>query len=337
MGAYDTQLLGGGQAYNPLQAYAQQAAQYASQYTNQANQTLLGGQGSALDYSQGYTDQARAGLMPSQMQSYSALDRYADLLGIPRPKAGSAQVYGASQEYYNAQNQYDTMAAKKKKEYEDTLAEYQSQLAYAQEHGKKGMTDAYQGHIARLQRDYNALSAEGGELFKLKTAADTAKQKLTGMSGDFATADPMEMIKNTPGYQFALNEGVKGLDQSAAARGQLFSGSHDKAVIDYASGLAQQTYNNSVQQAMQALQLTQQSTMANSQLQQQQGQLGAGIYTNTAGQIASNQQALGTSLAGLAYGVGSSMFAAQQQQQALGQMQGITQAGGMAYNRGLGL
>lgn len=47
-----------------------------------------------------------------------------------------------------------------------------------------------------------------------------------------------------PGYQFRLSEGMKALDRTAAAKGNLLSGAQLKAVEDYNSGLASQEYGN---------------------------------------------------------------------------------------------
>jgi len=48
----------------------------------------------------------------------------------------------------------------------------------------------------------------------------------------------------SPDYQFALNQGLQGLDRSAAARGSLYSGGHNADVLNYAEGLASQNFNN---------------------------------------------------------------------------------------------
>ncbi|MES9949350.1 MAG: hypothetical protein ABW118_10355 [Candidatus Thiodiazotropha sp.] len=49
---------------------------------------------------------------------------------------------------------------------------------------------------------------------------------------------------NTPGYQFTLNEALKANEGRAAARGRLNSSATDRSNIRYATGLADQTYNN---------------------------------------------------------------------------------------------
>lgn len=51
-------------------------------------------------------------------------------------------------------------------------------------------------------------------------------------------------FRETPGYQFARDEGLSAIANAYAARGQLNSGALEKARIDYASGLADQEYDN---------------------------------------------------------------------------------------------
>lgn len=49
---------------------------------------------------------------------------------------------------------------------------------------------------------------------------------------------------NTPDYQFARDQGLQAIQNSAAARGGLFSGNAGRGIVDYASGVASQNYNN---------------------------------------------------------------------------------------------
>lgn len=53
-----------------------------------------------------------------------------------------------------------------------------------------------------------------------------------------------EQLAQTPGYQFALAEGNKGIMASSAARGGLLSGASIKAAQRFATGLADNTYMN---------------------------------------------------------------------------------------------
>lgn len=50
-------------------------------------------------------------------------------------------------------------------------------------------------------------------------------------------------FRESPGYQFALEEGQRAIEGTAAARGRVLSGDAVRSAVDYATGLADQTYN----------------------------------------------------------------------------------------------
>lgn len=50
--------------------------------------------------------------------------------------------------------------------------------------------------------------------------------------------------EQSPGYQYLKDEMVSGIDASAAARGQLYSGGHSLDLARHVNGLAAQDYNN---------------------------------------------------------------------------------------------
>ncbi|AVU02511.1 hypothetical protein ACQR5V_21355 [Xanthomonas oryzae pv. oryzicola] len=51
-------------------------------------------------------------------------------------------------------------------------------------------------------------------------------------------------FQESPDYQFTLQQGLQGLDRSAAARGSLYSGGQQADIMQYGQGLASQQYNN---------------------------------------------------------------------------------------------
>lgn len=53
-----------------------------------------------------------------------------------------------------------------------------------------------------------------------------------------------DVFRNTPGYQFALDQGRQAIERSAAARGGLASGNTLAALTEFGQGLADQTFNN---------------------------------------------------------------------------------------------
>lgn len=94
----------------------------------------------------------------------------------------------------------------------------------------------------QIQADYQPFLNSG-------TQANNTLTDLYGLNGQDAGAQAAARanFQNTPGYQFALNQGVAAQDASAAARGNILSGNQQKALTDYGQGLANTTYNQYVQ------------------------------------------------------------------------------------------
>lgn len=65
---------------------------------------------------------------------------------------------------------------------------------------------------------------------------------LTGEGGKYSKAPTMSDLQMDPGYQFRLDEGLKGVDRSAAARGGLISGKALKASGRYGQDYASNEY-----------------------------------------------------------------------------------------------
>jgi|SRR5882724_987758 len=63
-------------------------------------------------------------------------------------------------------------------------------------------------------------------------------------------APTLEQAKQNPGYQFALDQGVTALDKSAAARGDVFSGTQGTALQQYGQQLGEQNYSDVYNRAM---------------------------------------------------------------------------------------
>lgn len=90
--------------------------------------------------------------------------------------------------------------------------------------------------IAEQQRQYDQTRQDQQPWMQAGQGALGEMQALN--SGDFSS------FTNSPDYQFARDQGLQGLDRSAAARGSLGSGGHSADVMGYAGGLASQNYNN---------------------------------------------------------------------------------------------
>lgn len=62
--------------------------------------------------------------------------------------------------------------------------------------------------------------------------------------------DPSQ-LENTPGYQFTLQQGLKSLNNQNSAQGLGLSGAQQKGLLQYATGLANQTYGDQYNRALQ--------------------------------------------------------------------------------------
>ncbi|HHW4685730.1 MAG TPA: hypothetical protein ACQGQG_10645 [Xylella sp.] len=94
---------------------------------------------------------------------------------------------------------------------------------------------ASQAAIAEQQRQYDQARQDSMPWLRAGQNALTGQQAL--LNGDYSG------FQNSPDYQYALNQGLQGLDRSAAAHGALYSGGHQADLVNYAQGLATQHLN----------------------------------------------------------------------------------------------
>ena len=96
-------------------------------------------------------------------------------------------------------------------------------------------------------------------------------------------------LEKTPGYQFRLQQGLKGVEDSAAAKGTLLTGGAVKDLNDYAQGAASQEFDNEYRRLFGIAGLGQGAAG-------QMGQYGSSYGNNATGLItgAGNAQAAGT-------------------------------------------
>jgi hypothetical protein len=71
---------------------------------------------------------------------------------------------------------------------------------------------------------------------------------LLGVGGTGNSTQMQDALSNLPGYQFTLGQGLKSTQNAAAARGLGVSGGALKGAASYATGLANSTYGNYVNQ-----------------------------------------------------------------------------------------
>jgi hypothetical protein len=114
-------------------------------------------------------------------------------------------------------------------------------------------------------------------------------------------------LEKTPGYQFNLTQGLKATQNAAAARGLGISGAALKGAANYATGLADSTYQNQFNNAV-----TNQANAFNRLLSMSgQGQTAVETLGNAGlgvgGNIAGNTIGAGNATAGGLVGAGNSL------------------------------
>ncbi|MGN8022255.1 hypothetical protein ACTJJ7_16250 [Phyllobacterium sp. 22229] len=113
----------------------------------------------------------------------------------------------------------------------------------------KAQQDA-QKYAADIQKDM--YDTTRGDLLPYNTAGQNATNMLTNRLPELTAPIRMDQstLEQTPGYQFNLSQGLKSVQNSAAARGLGTSGAALKGAASYATGLADSTYQNQFNNAV---------------------------------------------------------------------------------------
>ena len=114
-------------------------------------------------------------------------------------------------------------------------------------------------------------------------------------------------LTQDPGYAFRLEEGLKGLERSAAARGGLMGGAQMKAMEKYGQGMASQEYQNAYNRALTEYN----ANVARESTGYNRLAALAGIGQTATGQISGAAGSLGSNLGNLYYGAGTAAGGAQ--------------------------
>lgn len=165
----------------------------------------------------------------------------------------------------------------------------------------------YEEGVARQQPYYNV--------------GINALSQLPGRTGAMPAAFQYrpDQLTTDPGYQFRLQEGLKALERSAAARGGLMSGATGKALTRYGQEMGSQEYSNAYNRA-----LTEYNALRAREAEEYNRLAGlAGVGGTTAQQITSAGQQMASNVGNI--GMGQAQIAGQ-----------ARMAGASAYGRALG-
>jgi hypothetical protein len=97
------------------------------------------------------------------------------------------------------------------------------------------------------EQEFNQTQANQAPYLAAGTQALGTIQSDQANQTGFATPWDPSQLASTPGYQFTLDQGNQAIQRSAAAQGGLLSGAAAKAMDQYTTGLASQTYNQQYQ------------------------------------------------------------------------------------------
>jgi hypothetical protein len=128
---------------------------------------------------------------------------------------------------------------------------------------KKAAKAQQQSTDAAIAEQHRQFDLNRADLEPWRTAGGSA------ITGGYAMLQPGYDYTASPGYQFRLDEGLRGVENSAAARGLLQSGGTLKGIDKYAEGLAAQDFNDQFNRYMSVASGGQQATQAGAQLGQQ--------------------------------------------------------------------
>jgi hypothetical protein len=144
---------------------------------------------------------------------------------MPDPVTGimaAASIGSGVANIFGAQSAADAQKAAADKAAQATLAQQQ-----------KGF-DTQKQYFDQGAKELQPLADQGNQVYK----------DLVGKLPDLTAPINMDQatLEKTPGYKFNLDQGIRGIDLSAVSRGM--SGAQAKAAAQFATGLADNTYQN---------------------------------------------------------------------------------------------
>ena len=134
---------------------------------------------------------------------------------------------------------------------------------------------------------------------------DTGVNAMNKLAGQAAYTPEKFNYQADPGYAFRFNEGMKGLNATAAARGGLISGNALKGATDYGQAAGSQEYQNAYNRYLTNNAQTLQAYNTNTANQQYLANLGQSSANNQANQIGN----FGNAAAGNIIGAGNATAA----------------------------
>ena len=98
--------------------------------------------------------------------------------------------------------------------------------------------------IQEARDNYATDRANAQPFLNVGTTGANQLGSILGLNGADAAAEAQKTFTQSPGYQFAFDQGSRAVDASAAAKGMLRSGAQIKAQQQFGTGLANQEFGN---------------------------------------------------------------------------------------------
>lgn len=164
-----------------------------------------------------------------------------------------------------------------------------------------------------INTNYNQAIAPFQTLFNNAQTGATTYADATGVNGAVGYDRAKANFQTNPGYQFQFDQGLQALDRGAASRGMVTSGNLLQAEQQYGTNLANQSYNQYVQNLLPYLNQSTQAATGLSGTYQNLGNQMATLYGNQANTAYQTQAGVGNANAAAEmnkYNVGSNIFGA---------------------------
>lgn len=110
----------------------------------------------------------------------------------------------------------------------------------------KTQAESAQAAIDEQRRQYDLTREDLAPSRQVGTGALNQLAAMYGIPGASGASGPADYsaFYNSPDYKFALSEGLKSVENSAAARGGLYSGNAMRALQERGAGIASQNFGN---------------------------------------------------------------------------------------------
>lgn len=191
--------------------------------------------------------------------------------------------------FKESQGIYGDMSKGAQDIYDKTYGDVTGFYNQAYDRSNAALRDAYNQQLG-FQQPYRdaGLAAQRQQMMLMGLGGDQTNAEYGRYARDFGMGD----FEQDPGYAFRQSEGMRALERSAAARGNLLSGSMLKGVQRFSQDLASQEYQN----AFNRFQAQRAARMGALQNLNTAGQSASNVMTNAAGQYGSQRSATAQNL-----------------------------------------